>query len=655
VAQFGGFLVRQQHSPRWWLVGVLAASAACHWTSGAAAEDGAAPADRADRSAGPEVDGTWTPLVTLRDTTNTFPGDNRIARPPDGWWVAPIHANLLADGKVLVTGWNRPVEKLCRDHQGRLAGTSFLLDVDRLGVAQPTTLEITPLNEQPRDPGDVLYCAGHAPLADGRILFMGGARYLNLGVAGFPAGSQAPYDESAFRQEEFGLNYARIFDPATGEIERVKWTNPGGPVPPSPRTDDWKEYQTGDMWYPSNTRLPGGKILINGGYSKWMSVLNPKKWDYLNRSVTLFDPAAFDAGKDPWTVLVSHEKSAREVSIDVFDYPHAFVLPEPVTRGGHLRHVLIYGGGYGSSSGDPPYTPGVTLLSLSPDVPEDERFFRPPHAARPAGGMLNETTASMTSDGAIVIMGGGNNGLAEGQRIDVYDPHADEWYSVDTGITRHKPTSTLLPDGTVLIAGGEEFYATPRNVGDMTRPTLFDPRTKTVANLARWADDPGMRGYHAVSLLLKDGRVLIGGGRIYAGIRGDADAQGQDGAYRIGCERPELRVFSPPYLFKGRRPVIAGAPREVPLGGKDFTVKFHGPAPRADGGVVLMALGAYTHSFDQNQRAVPLKAVKGDAPGEVTVTPPADAWAAPEGDYNLFLVSDRGVPSVATSVRIVAQ
>ena len=53
------------------------------------------------------------------------------------------------------------------------------------------------------------------------------------------------------------------------------------------------------MWYPTNTRLPGGKILINGGYAKWMSVLNPKKWDYLNRSVTIFDPAAYDAGEEP--------------------------------------------------------------------------------------------------------------------------------------------------------------------------------------------------------------------------------------------------------------------------------------------------------------------------------------------------------------------
>jgi galactose oxidase-like protein len=194
---------------------------------------------------------------------------------------------------------------------------------------------------------------------------------------------------------------------------------------------------------------------------------------------------------------------------------------------------------------------------------------------------------------------------------------------------------------------GEEFHQTDKNIGDRTRPTMFDPRTNTVTALAPWTGDPTMRGYHAVSLLLKDGRVLVGGGRIFKSSK--------EGTYRIGCERPELRVFSPPYLSKGDRPVIgARTPQEIAVGGKPFTIKFTGPAPRAKGGVVLMALGAFTHGFDQNQRAVPLTAAVSGA-GEVTVTPPMDSWAAPEGDYNLFLVSDEGVPSVATSVRIVAQ
>ncbi len=252
-------------------------------------------------------------------------------------------------------------------------------------------------------------------------------------------------------------------------------------------------------------------------------------------------------------------------------------------------------------------------------------------------------TFAMTADGKIVIMGGGNNGLTEGQRIDVYDPHTDEWRSFDTRITRHRPSSTLLPDGTILIVNGEEFYDISKNTGDRTRPTLFDPDTGTVLNLVT-GDDAGMRGYHGISLLLKDGRVLIGGGRIYEG--------GKDGAYRIGCERPELRIFSPPYLFKGERPVISDAPQKIAIGDKPFTLKFKGPALRDKAGVVLMAYGAFTHGFDQNQRAVRLR-TKVNGTEEIVVTPPEDSWVAPEGDYNLFLISNEGVPSEGVSVRVV--
>jgi hypothetical protein len=297
------------------------------------------------------------------------------------------------------------------------------------------------------------------------------------------------------------------------------------------------------------------------------------------------------------------------------------------------------------------YVPGLTFLSLDEKVPEEKRFARPKNATRPEGGMLNETTASMTADGLIVIIGGGINGLGEGRRIDIYNPYKDEWDSVDLKSTRQKPSSTLLPDGTILIVNGEEYYETPKNIGDRTRPILFNPREKKVTELAPWKDDGDMRGYHAISLLLNDGRVLIGGGRIFEGKKGNSS--GEEGAYRIGCERPELRIFSPPYLFKGPRPAIGKrTPREIPIAGKPFTLKFTGPAPRADGGVVLMALGAFTHGFDQNQRAVPLTATVSGA-GEVTVVPPSDTWVAPEGDYNLFLVSDKGVPSVAKPVRVV--
>ena len=80
----------------------------------------------------------------------------------------------------------------------------------------------------------------------------------------------------------------------------------------------------------------------------------------------------------------------------------------------------------------------------------------------------------------------------------------------------------------------------------------------------------------------------------------------------------------------------------------------NGPVHR----VTLVALGAMTHCFDQNQRFVEL--FDGESTeGELAVTGPADGFAAPPGDYLLFLLRRTGegadaleVPSVARVVRV---
>jgi hypothetical protein len=53
-----------------------------------------------------------------------------------------------------------------------------------------------------------------------------------------------------------------------------------------------------------------------------------------------------------------------------------------------------------------------------------------------------------------------------------------------------------------------------------------------------------IRGYHSVSLLLPSGKVLVAGG--------DGNSQ--------------IEIFSPPYLFRGARPIIASAPGLVQHG-----------------------------------------------------------------------------------------
>src|SRR5690349_17444820 len=81
---------------------------------------------------------TWGPLLELKDDSNIFPNE----KPPGGWWVTPIHANLLASGKVLITGWSRRDHDTCTHHGTRRNGTTFVIDPNQLSGG---TLNVAPL------------------------------------------------------------------------------------------------------------------------------------------------------------------------------------------------------------------------------------------------------------------------------------------------------------------------------------------------------------------------------------------------------------------------------------------------------------------------------------------------------------------------------
>ena len=109
---------------------------------------------------------------------------------------------------------------------------------------------------------------------------------------------------------------------------------------------------------------------------------------------------------------------------------------------------------------------------------------------------------------------------------------------------------TLLPDRTVLVTGG----AWPRE--SRLTPTLqseiYDPATNTWTLVA---SSKVPRLYHSVALLLPDGRVVVAGGN---------PAEGNQVEWGKDPHNEEMRldVYSPPYLFKGPRPVITAVPEE---------------------------------------------------------------------------------------------
>jgi len=532
---------------------------------------------------------SWGPLVELRDNTSSFP-DNK---PSGGWVVTPIHATLLTDGNVLITGWGRRDVNSCGSGGTRKNGTSFVLNPNTL--PNGGTLNIQPINEaQASGTADVLYCAGHSPIADGRILHTGGARYTDLGGP---------------NQQEFGLNYSRVFSPSTSTFTQVSSPMVGG-----------VSGMEGMAWYPTNTRMADGKVMVIGGFSRCCDS------NFSNRTLQTFDPVAFDQSQNPWTLVSPHSAAPTAINPGIRDYVHSFLLPQPVTINGLERKMAFMG-----SNGQ------IIYANTDVGTADNLRFVAASNSQRAfnAGGW--DSTAALVSTGEIMTAGGtDDNGAA--QRIDLYQPSTSTSRTIDTGIGRRNASSILLPDGTVLlVSGGNDG----RNyAGDRRSPQVINVETGSVTTLNPWANDSLERGYHNFAILLKDGRVLLGGGISPIGD--------------IGCERSDLRIYNPPYLTSGTRPVISNAPTSTSMttGGATVALTYSGETLKtsAQGGVVLMAVGSTTHSFDQNQRYVKLAYTQSG--NTLTVTPPANTQIAPPGDYILYLVAQTGAPSVGITVRI---
>jgi hypothetical protein len=565
------------------------------------------------RSAQADQVGPWGPVVNLRDDTNTHAG----SKPAGGWFVTPIHAVLQArDGKVVLSGTGRIGQSSCNGTTQRGYGLTFLLDPAQLDAATDgATVLVQPIDEKASDPEHhVLYCSGQIPLADGRLLYIGGTNYPNVLPNNNP---------------ELGLDYARVFDPDSESFTRIAAPMKGG------------QAQTPGMkWYPTNRLLPDGRVLTIGGYH-WSTQGQGTKE---NRSLEIFDPAIWDADPkaDPYTVLVQPSDIPAAINAAGRAYTHVFLLPKPVpaAKGGGLARTIELIG----SQGD------MWLFNHEPGASAGARITRMPHAtlSNPSGADKAEgSTSVMLPDGRTMIMSGGRDG--PGSAIaHFYDPYEDKWEDLDLGIGREFSTATWLPDGTVLLLNGYTSEAgspwaldnAPGGADGVRRPQIIDPFKKTVHNEEPWPEAVA-RGYHSIVLLLKDGRVLIGGGK--------------DNSHDTGCEKNEARIYSPPYLSAGPRPAITNVKegQEIVVGGAPLKIEFSGTV-RADRGVALMAPGGMTHSYNQNQRYLPLTVVSGPDNGSITVAAPATINEAPPGEYLLHVVSEQGAPSVGTYVRVVA-
>lgn len=518
----------------------------------------------------------------------------------------PIGRNLfcsghafLPDGRLLVASGQFPAPLLDGvDLLSPLAGRGAAFD---LNVFDPVTESWTRLP----DMAEGRWYPTVVTMADGRVLVMSGTN----GVFANRGGTRSSIEIFGVTETSPPTLIRGPFEPLPGQpVADPKQTYPDGTCYP------WFFYHL----YPFGHVLPNRDVFVHwkrqtADYSysalrwndHWTGPLfaSCKQWKHTKYEISR-------TGEGPGTSVILPFKPAKDISGAV-SYPAA-------------RIMILGGGGAEGPSSPPVPKPGVCLSDPT----------------RPECLTLDNTTAA-TKTSEILDYG----------VPDVWGIPDWRWTGKDQAqpsFMNHErvmPDTVLLPDGQVLVVNGAKqgmaggflvHLGPPLSATPALAAELFDPDSETWDELCQTSVE---RRYHATALLLPDARVVVAG---HDGFLNNSPPPGNVSRY-------EIEVFSPPYLFRGPRPVITSAPTRVAYGSA-FTIGVDDASKI--GSVALLRGASVTHVTNTDQRYVGLAINSIGAGTTLSLQAPPDGGIAPPGYYMLFVVSKDGVPSEARWVRV---
>ncbi|KAA0065179.1 hypothetical protein IC582_006457 [Cucumis melo] len=408
---------------------------------------------------------------------------------------------------------------------------------------------------------------------------------------------------------------------------------------PYPNGSDWEEIPFAlavRRWYPTNQILPDGRQIVIGGRRQFSYEFVPKT------------NGATKAYSFPFLV------ETNDPMIENNLYPFVFLNVD-----GNLfvfannRSILF---DYARNK----------VLKIFPAIPGGDPRCYPSTGSAALLPLRNLQAATIEAE--VLVCGGAPKGafdkavnrifvgaLNTCAKIKITDPKP-EWVMETMPMGRVMGDMVLLPNGNVLIINGAgSGTAGWDNARDpVLNPVLYRPNDSPGSRFRLLNPSPIPRLYHSTAVLLRDGRVLVGGSNpnVYYNF--------------TGVPFPtELRLeaFSPPYLdpeFENLRPKILSPSSQTTVSHAQqlavrFTVTGNNVTLNAVE-VTMVAPPFNTHSFSMSQRLLVIGGENvtdmGNATWDVHVSIPKSGTIAPSGYYLLFVVH-REIPSNGIWIRLL--
>ena len=225
--------------------------------------------------------------------------------------------------------------------------------------------------------------------------------------------------------------------------------------------------------------LPGSRVLVVGGETN-----TPGTQNVLARA------EIYDLSANKWIDAGSMNIGRRNQT--------ATVLPN--------GQVVVIGGELGRA--------GTGTSTTTPTAEMYDATSNSWRTLAPAASSRSQHTATLLPDGRVLVVGGlavATDG-APAQAVsssEIYNPQTNTWSPTGSlSLARNGHTATLLPDGRVLIVGGASL-ASSGTAAPTASVELYDPVTNSWSATGSLAS--GRQGHTAT--LLPDGKVLVVGGQ----------------------------------------------------------------------------------------------------------------------------------------------